>query len=361
MSLTESDRNKSVMPAMAGHGLRAVRIWLIVVALMVIAMIVVGGATRLTDSGLSITEWKPIHGVVPPLNAVQWEEEFAKYREIPEFKLLNFDMDLAGFKVIFWWEWAHRLLGRTVGLVVLVPLVLFWAGGRLPPGLKPRLLVLLALGGAQGAIGWWMVASGLSERTDVSQYRLAIHLTLAFIILSYTVWLVRGLSPTRAGGARTPLRLVAMAVIAVVFLQIFMGGLVAGLDAGLTFNTWPLMDGRFTPVAAFEMSPWWINMFESVATVQWQHRMVAYVLLAMVVAHAWQARDSVFHGSARLIAILVLAQAAAGVMALLAVVPLWLALLHQIGAAIVLVVATVHLRVMVPALVSADVAGKRAG
>ena len=248
-----------------GRDRALVRAWLIVVALMIVAMVVVGGATRLTHSGLSITEWQPIHGVIPPLNQAEWQEEFAKYQQIPEYQQLNKGMTLAEFQGIFWWEWSHRLLGRLIGVVVLLPLIFFWATGRIEPRLKPRLVALFLLGGLQGAIGWWMVKSGLSVRTDVSQYRLATHLTFAALILAYTVWLARGLAPSPLSGTRRRLRGVAGLLVGLTFLQIFLGGLVAGLDAGLTYNTWPLMDGTLVPSGLFLQSPWWRNLFENVA------------------------------------------------------------------------------------------------
>ncbi len=189
-----------------GRDRAVVRAWLALVALMIVAMVVVGGATRLTHSGLSITEWQPIHGVIPPLNDAEWQDEFAKYQQIPEYQQINRGMTLAEFKGIFWWEWAHRLLGRAIGAVVLIPLIGFWITGRVEPALKPKLVAIFLLGGLQGAVGWWMVSSGLSERTDVSQYRLATHLTLAAAILAYVVWVIRGLAPSPLSGARRRLR-----------------------------------------------------------------------------------------------------------------------------------------------------------
>jgi heme a synthase len=327
-----------------------VRAWLIVVALMIVAMVVVGGATRLTHSGLSITEWQPIHGVIPPLTVAEWQDEFAKYQQIPEYQQLNKGMTLAEFKGIFWWEWSHRLLGRLIGAVVLLPLIFFWVTGRIEARLKPRLVALFLLGGLQGAIGWWMVASGLSVRTDVSQYRLATHLTFAALILAYTVWLARGLAPGPLSGTRRRLRGMAGLLVALIFLQIFLGGLVAGLDAGLTYNTWPLMDGTLVPSGLFALSPWWRNLFESVMTVQFDHRIGAYLLFALAWVHVWQARATPFARAALGLALLVTLQAALGITTLLMVVPLHVALTHQLGATIVLIAAVVHLRRMWPAV-----------
>ena len=327
-----------------------VRAWLIVVALMIVAMVVVGGATRLTHSGLSITEWQPIHGVIPPLNDAQWQEEFLKYQQIPEYQQLNMGMTLSEFQGIFWWEWSHRLLGRLIGVVVLLPLVFFWATGRIEPRLKPRLVALFLLGGLQGAVGWWMVKSGLSLRTDVSQYRLATHLTFAAVILAYTVWLARGLAPSPLSGSRQRLRGVAGLLVALTGLQIFLGGLVAGLDAGLTYNTWPLMDGTLVPSGLFALSPWWRNLFESVMTVQFDHRFGAYVLFALAWAHAGQARGTPYGRGAVGLALLVSLQACLGIATLLMAVPLDVALTHQLGAMIVLIAAVINLRRMWPAM-----------
>lgn len=325
---------------------RAVRLWLYLIALMVMAMVVVGGATRLTESGLSITEWQPVHGVVPPLNPTEWQEEFAKYREIPQYEIVNKGMTLAEFKTIFWWEWAHRLLGRLIGVVFFVPLVFFWLTRRIRPHMKVPLVGLFILGGFQGAIGWWMVTSGLTERTDVSQYRLAIHLTFACGILAYAVWLARGLSALPEYRAGRGLRLVALSMLGLVFFQIFLGGLVAGLNAGLTFNTWPLIDGEFIPSGLFIQQPAWRNLFENVATVQFDHRMVAYVLFCLAIAHAFQARGTDYARSAALVAFLIALQAAIGIATLLMVVPLHLALTHQLGAVIVLWAVILHLRLV---------------
>ena len=327
-----------------------VRAWLIVVILMIVAMVVVGGATRLTHSGLSITEWQPIHGVIPPLNQAQWQEEFAKYQQIPEYQQINMGMTLGEFQGIFWWEWSHRLLGRAIGAVVLLPLIFFWVSGRIEARMKPRLVALFLLGGLQGAIGWWMVKSGLSVRTDVSQYRLAIHLTFAALILAYTVWLSRGLAPSPLSGSRRRLRGIAALIVGLTFLQIFLGGLVAGLDAGLTYNTWPLMDGTLVPSGLFALHPWWRNLFESVMTVQFDHRIGAYLLFAVAWAHVWQARATPYGRGALGLALLVTLQACLGIATLVMVVPLHVALTHQLGAVTVLIAGVVHLRRMWPAV-----------
>jgi cytochrome c oxidase assembly protein subunit 15 len=324
-----------------------VRAWLYVIAALIIAMVVVGGATRLTHSGLSITEWQPIHGVIPPLGEAEWQEEFQKYQQIPEYRIVNPDMTLAEFKGIFWWEWSHRILGRLIGAALLLPLIFFWATGRIERALVPKLVAIFVLGGIQGAIGWWMVASGLVDRTDVSQYRLATHLTFACIILSYVLWVARGLSPMAEPAGR-PIRAAARVVVGLVLFQIFLGGLVAGLDAGMGFNTWPLMDGQVIPTGLLAQSPAWRNVFENALTVQFDHRLVAYLVLAATAFHAWQARGTAQASSAAVLLILVVLQACIGIATLLMAVPLELGLMHQLGAVIVLSAAVVHLRAMSP-------------
>ncbi|MGX1305940.1 cytochrome c oxidase assembly protein subunit 15 [Amorphus suaedae] len=329
----------------------AIRAWLLCVAALIVLMIVVGGATRLTNSGLSITEWKPIHGLIPPLSQAQWQEEFAKYQTIPEYQLINKGMSLDAFKGIFWWEWAHRFLGRFIGVAFFLPMVWFWARGQVPGWLKPRLVGLLCLGGLQGAVGWWMVASGLVDRVDVSQYRLAIHLTLACIILAAIVWTAESMR-IRVAARLDPLpgglRATARTGLGLVLLQIFLGGLVAGLDAGMVYNTWPLMDGALIPSGLLFQDPWWINAFENTLTVQFDHRLVAYVLLAFAVFQWWLARrlapESNAARRAGIFAALVVFQALLGITTLLAVVPLELGLAHQFIAAVVLWAAVVHAR-----------------
>lgn len=327
---------------------RAVRIWLYVVLVVLFALFIVGGATRLTDSGLSITEWKPIHGVVPPLSEAEWQEEFDLYRQIPQYQQINKGMSLGEFKSIFWWEWAHRLIARLVGMVMALPLAFFWLTGRLESQLKPRLLGLFALGGFQGFIGWWMVASGLSERVSVSQYRLAVHLTLACIIFAAVMWVARGLAPHTEGPASVGTRRLAGAMALLVLFQIYLGALVAGLDAGMAYNTWPLMDGNMVPGDMFVQQPWWINLFENPKTVQFVHRLGAYLVLAVAVVHAvsaWRADPGTTHARrAVLLLLMIVAQAALGITTLLLVVPFGWALLHHAFAIVVLGFAVAHWR-----------------
>ncbi|WP_420392144.1 COX15/CtaA family protein [Acuticoccus sp.] len=318
--------------------------WLRIVAAFVVATLVVGGATRLTDSGLSITEWRPILGVVPPLTEAAWQEAFALYRQIPEYQLVNRGMSLADFQVIYWWEWAHRAVARTIGLAFALPLAWFWLRGRLPDWFKPWALVLLALGALQGAVGWWMVTSGLTERVDVSQYRLVVHLTLACVILALTVWLSVRLAG-RAGGveAPTPVRLGAVILPFAILIQIALGGLVAGMDAGLASDQWPLMAGAVVPDGLLLLDPWWANAFENPLTAQFNHRLAGYLLLALVLWHAAAAvRASAGAATAVGLAALVVAQAAIGVGVVVWRVPLELAGLHQVMAAVILWVATAH-------------------
>lgn len=332
------------------HALRnraLVRGWLYVVLLALFALVVVGGATRLTDSGLSITEWKPIHGIIPPLNDAEWQEEFAKYQQIPEYSQINQGMDLAGFKRIFWWEWAHRALARGIGVIFAVPLLFFWATGRIERGgLKLKLVGLLILGALQGAIGWWMVASGLSERTDVSQYRLATHLTLAAIIFAAIMIVARGLAVHTVGPADRETRRFAGILVILTLFQIYLGGLVAGLDAGMSYNTWPLMDGSLIPGDLFIIEPLWRNFFENPKTVQFVHRFGAYVVFAAALWHMIATRrrqPGTTHARRALVFFhLVLLQAAVGIAALLTQVHLHVALTHQALALVTLGFAAAH-------------------
>lgn len=327
---------------------KAIRVWLYVVLLAVFALVVVGGATRLTESGLSITEWKPIHGVIPPLSDAEWQEEFAKYKQIPQYEQLNAGMDLAGFKNIFWWEWAHRFLARAVGVIFAVPLLYFWLARRIEPGLGPKLVGILALGGLQGAIGWWMVASGLVKLTSVSQYRLATHLTLAAIIFVATMVVARGLATyTDRPADRTTQRFAGILVL-LVLVQLYLGGLVAGLDAGLAYNTWPLMDGAIIPSDLFVLDPAWRNLFENPKTVQFIHRIGAYAVLLATVWHfvdASRRLPGTTHARrAGVLLALTLVQAVIGIAALLTQVDFHAAISHQAMAMILLGFAAAHWR-----------------
>jgi len=335
----------------APRSIRPVAIWLWSLAALVLLMVVVGGATRLTESGLSITEWKPVTGVIPPLSQADWLAEFDKYKQIPQFTALFPDMDLGGFKFIYFWEWSHRLIGRLLGFALLIPLAGFWAAGRLPGALKVKLLGILALGGLQGFVGWWMVSSGLSDRVEVAQQRLAIHLLLASFTFACLVWLAASLKP-KPILAPAGLRHFAGLIVLIVFTQIGLGALVAGLRAGHAYNTWPLMDGSFTPPADVltSLTPLWRNLTDNIALVQLDHRLVAYALLALAAIQAVIAaryggkiglRAFIFLG-------LVLMQAAIGIVTLLLAVPLWAGLLHQAFAMLVLGKAVVYLQALSP-------------
>jgi cytochrome c oxidase assembly protein subunit 15 len=333
----------------ASH-VRALRIWLSVVAALIVAIVFVGGATRLTNSGLSITQWQPIMGVIPPLNEADWQKAFAAYQKIPQYAELNQGMSLEDFKTIFWWEWAHRFLGRFIGVAFLVPFVIFWAIGYIPRALLPRFIGLFVLGGLQGALGWYMVKSGLVDRTDVSQYRLAAHFGVALSIFAYTLWLLFGLGHEGAAERtakdwRAP-AVVAGGMLALVFLQLLAGALVAGLDAGMGYNTWPLINGAFVPSGLYEASPWYLNFFENPLTVQFDHRMIGYTVVAASLAQlGWlslRKAPTPLIGSAMTLALLAVLQATLGVWTLLLAVPIQLGLAHQAGAVAVFAAAVYH-------------------
>jgi heme a synthase len=354
------------------HG-RAIRLWLYLVAALIFAMVVVGGATRLTESGLSITEWQPVTGTLPPLSEAQWLTEFQKYQAIPQYRQLNAGMSLADFKTIYWWEWAHRLIGRVIGVVFFVPFVWFLWRGWIPPNRRGGLWMILALGGLQGAIGWWMVASGLADRLEVSQYRLAMHLVLACLIYVAVVWTGKRWQDERPrslfgefGKAAPPLtiRAGAIALMVLLLVQIYLGALVAGLRAGHAYNTWPSIDGGLVPQSArlfFEV-PWWRNFFENPLTVQFDHRMLGYVIGLLALLQLFNVaklvkRDSIFiFTSAALVAAAVVVQVALGIWTLLLVAALPLALLHQATAMITLTLAVVHAAHAFSPKVSATVA-----
>lgn len=312
--------------------LRPVRLWLYAIAALVLLMVAVGGITRLTDSGLSITQWKPIEGVIPPLSEADWQSAFTSYQQIPEYQIQNKGMSIAQFKVIFWWEWTHRFLGRFIGLAFAVPFLVFLLQRRFTLRLAAPLALLFVLGGLQGALGWWMVQSGLSGRLDVSQYRLAAHLLAAALLFIALIWVARRLGPARAAaaGARWPIWLLLVLVLA----QIAMGGFVAGLDAGLASSTWPLMDGRAIPRGLDELSPLWRNLFENPIAVQFVHRTIAYFIVIYVGVVALVRgldRDGFagVHGWLPVIGFIVLLQLGLGVATVLLAVPLPIALGHQ--------------------------------
>jgi cytochrome c oxidase assembly protein subunit 15 len=320
---------------------QAVGLWLLGVALVILAMITIGGLTRLTGSGLSITEWKPIMGAIPPLSQQEWLEAFAKYRQIPQYVFENRGMTLEGFKAIFWWEWTHRFLGRLLGFVFFVPFVWFAWAGAIRRSDWPRMLLLFALGGLQGLIGWWMVASGLEVRLSVSQYRLAIHLGTALVLLVAMIWIA--LEYLKGAQGRGDARR-GYAFAGLVYVQMLLGALVAGLHAGLVYNTWPDMNGRVFPENAFFSSPWWINFFENDGLAQFDHRIGAYIVAGM--AAYLYAKGIKLTGaaksSAKLLAALTAVQVGLGIVTLLLVAPEGLAAAHQVTAALLLSVAVWH-------------------
>jgi cytochrome c oxidase assembly protein subunit 15 len=326
--------------------LRAVRLWLLAAAATIFLTLAIGGATRLTVSGLSIVEWKPITGVLPPMSETAWQAEFEKYQTIPQYREINRGMNLSQFMVIYWWEWTHRLLARTTGAVFLLPFLYFLWRGVIPPPLRMRLWVIFAAGAFLGVVGWWMVASGLSGTlTKVSQYRLAFHLTLACAIYAAVLWTAQQITPRAPSDAPRRLRLTALAIAALVLVQIYLGALVAGLDAALKYNTWPTIDGAFVPALdqLLFIKPHWRNLFENDLTVQFNHRMLADAIWLLAVVHfydTWrQQRDT--RGAALLAGAMTL-QAAFGIFTLLYQAPVFLALAHQIFAIVVLTIAVAH-------------------
>ncbi|MDI1345224.1 MAG: COX15/CtaA family protein [Pseudolabrys sp.] len=326
--------------------LRAVRLWLYAVAAMIFLTLVVGGATRLTESGLSITEWKPVTGVLPPLTQSDWQDEFAKYQAIPQYRERNQGMSLSAFKTIYFWEWSHRLLARSTGFVFLVPFLFFLWRGDVPKALRARLWTIFAGGAALGAVGWWMVSSGLagSNLVSVSQYRLGFHLTLACAIYAAVLWTAQGLRRLTPPEVPARQRLGALAIALLMLVQIYLGALVAGLDAGLTYNTWPLIDGAFVPDGArlWFVQPAWRNLFENTLTVQFDHRMLAYTIFVLALWHAFDARRCASARGALWLAGGITLQAGLGIVTLLHQAPLALALAHQMLAIVVFSIAIVH-------------------
>jgi len=324
----------------------AIRIWLFVLFALVFVMIAVGGLTRLTDSGLSITEWKPFTGAMPPLSEAHWQEEFAKYQEIDEFRIQNSWMELSDFKVIYWWEWGHRQLGRVIGLVWALGFLWFLLRRQIPTGWTGRLLLLGGLGGLQGAIGWWMVSSGVTTgeaMLDVASYRLATHLGLAFVILGLIAWYAFQLGRTETDlmqarrAKESKLFGMSTGLLHFAFLQIILGALVAGIDAGRYFVDWPLMQGQFFPPNAFSITPVWRNFFENPGLVQFMHRMAGYLLFAFAVVVWLRGRRSA-HPDTRMAFHLMMAaiagQIVLGIVTVLNAAPVHIAIWHQVLAVV---------------------------
>lgn len=349
MSTAAQQRQIRAAAGRAGTAPIAVALWLLGCCLMILAMVVIGGITRLTGSGLSIMEWAPLMGALPPLSHGEWLRVFGLYQQIPQYSAVNPGMTLGEFQSIFWWEWLHRLWGRLIGVVFLLPFLWFLVRRRIPAGLAPHLAALFLLGGLQGFIGWFMVASGFAERVSVSQYRLTLHLGLALAIYGYMLWLALGLlrpapalfthgsvEPAHAVRLRRRLSgLVALAAITILF-----GGFVAGLDGGFIYNTFPTMNGRLLPEEFLATRPAWLDPFENPATAQLVHRWLAVGLLAAVLVVWAGARRAQLPSAPRralhLAAAMTLIQVALGISTLLLVVPLALAAAHQAGAVILL-------------------------
>ncbi|SEK58018.1 COX15/CtaA family protein [Nitrosovibrio tenuis] len=319
---------------------KSIAVWLLACCALVFAMVVVGGVTRLTESGLSIVEWQPIVGTMPPLSQKDWDELFEKYHQSPQYKKVNLGMSLDEFKGIFWWEYFHRLLGRVIGLAFFIPFLYFMAKKAIDRPLGLRLTGIFILGGLQGAMGWYMVKSGLVDNPHVSQYRLTAHLGLAFIIYATMFWVaLELLSPTRASHGNIRLRRIrrfSVIITTLIFIMILSGGFVAGIRAGLAYNTFPLMNGHFIPPEIFILEPWYRNFFDNMATVQFDHRMIAWTLAILIPIFWYKSRGLPLSGPARfscsLLLVMLAIQISLGISTLLLVVPLPLAAAHQAGA-----------------------------
>jgi cytochrome c oxidase assembly protein subunit 15 len=319
---------------------KVIATWLLICCITIFAMVVLGGATRLTGSGLSMVEWEPIMGILPPLSQAEWLETFRLYQQSPEYIHKNFDMDVEGFKNIFWLEYIHRLLGRSIGVIFLIPMIFFIIKRKVSRQLTPKLITMFVLGGLQGLMGWYMVKSGLVNEPHVSHYRLSAHLGLAFVIYAYIFWVAMGLLyPTKSenrADSTTPLSQFSTAITALAFITVLSGGLVAGLKAGLIFNTFPLMGGSLIPEGLFGMEPVWLNFFENKIAVQFTHRLLAIIAFIAIVALFIKAGRSAISARARLGVRLLLGtailQVSLGISTLLLHVPVALATIHQGGA-----------------------------
>ena len=315
----------------------SIAIWLLVCCAAIYAMVVLGGVTRLTGSGLSMVKWEPVIGVLPPTSQSDWEEVFLLYQQYPEFKLKNSQMNLEEFKSIFWLEYLHRLLGRLIGVIFILPLIYFWATKKIEKPFIRKLVFMFVLGGLQGLLGWYMVKSGLSQDPHVSQYRLTAHLGFAFIIYAYIFWTALDLlfpQETQAGSSdNRGLRRFSFFITGTVFITALSGGFVAGLKAGRAYNTFPLMNGQFIPDGLASLDPWWRNLFENVTTVQFDHRLLAYSLIVLIPIYLFSALKRRLSAGIRaafhLLLILLMVQVTLGVSTLLLYVPVGLAATHQ--------------------------------
>ncbi|HWU84738.1 MAG TPA: COX15/CtaA family protein [Rhodocyclaceae bacterium] len=329
---------KSLHLTSATAGRKPIALWLLICCAMVFCTLVVGGVTRLTDSGLSIVEWQPLLGAIPPLTHQDWLEMFDKYKQIPQYHQVNFDMTLEGFQYIFWWEWVHRQIGRVIGLVFLLPLLWFWVRGMIPRGYKWKLVGIFILGGLQGAMGWYMVKSGLANDVRVSQFRLAAHLGIAFLVFGLMLWTALGLLQERSPWPTAPasVRRFGLFVLGAVSIMVLSGALVAGTRAGFAYNTFPLMNGHFVPPDLLAMEPWWLNFFSNLGTVQFDHRMLAYALVILIPMLWSRVLRQAPHaaGVASALLVVLAGQVSLGIATLLNHVPVPLASLHQAGAMI---------------------------
>lgn len=344
-STTPVTSARGVIDRGGSAGARAgIRIWMMILFALVVVMIAVGGLTRLTDSGLSITEWQPLTGALPPMSEAAWQSEFDKYRAIPEYQLQNKGMSMSEFQFIYWWEWGHRQLGRVIGLVWAIGLLGFWVARKIPTGWTSRMVLLGALGGLQGAVGWWMVSSGLTgTMLDVASYRLATHLGLAFVILGFISWFVFQLGQSekdliqRRRMRETRLFSMSTGLMHLAFLQILLGALVAGIDAGRNYIDWPLMAGGFFPPDMFSLTPWWRNFFEDDGLVQFIHRMAGYLLMIFAIVVWRVARKSgntqVRFGFNAVLA-MVFFQMVLGIVTVMYSAPWQIAIVHQLGAVV---------------------------
>ncbi len=328
---------------------RAIALWLLICCATIFGMIILGGVTRLTGSGLSMVQWAPILGILPPLNQTEWQETFLLYQQFPEYQLKNFNMSLAEFKSIFWFEYGHRLLGRSIGIIFLLPFLFFLFRGKIEKALKPKLIFMFVLGGLQGLMGWYMVKSGLINDPHVSQYRLTAHLGLAIAIYAYMFWVALDLlypkingssNNTAAKNTNYRFRSLSLIITGIIVITILSGGFVAGTHAGFAFNTFPLMNGQLIPNGLFELSPLWKNFFENIVTVQFDHRVLATLLFLVIPLFCWKAKNSsqephIHTGLHLLLAALAL-QLTLGISTLLLVVPVAIAAAHQAGAVILL-------------------------
>lgn len=320
---------------------KSIAIWLLTCCALVFAMVVVGGVTRLTDSGLSIVEWQPIVGTVPPVTQSDWDELFEKYHQTPQYQKINAGMSLDEFKYIFWWEYFHRLLGRVIGLAFFFPFLYFLAKKAIDRPLGLKLTGIFVLGALQGGMGWYMVKSGLVDNPHVSQYRLTAHLGLAFVIYAAMFWVALDLlkpdrTPVAAASRLRGLRRFSLGLTALIFVMVLSGGFVAGIKAGMAYNTFPLMNGHFIPPEIFMLEPWYRNFFDNMATVQFDHRLIAWVLAILVPVFWLKSRNLPINGTARLactsLLVMLVIQISLGISTLLLVVPLTLAAAHQAGA-----------------------------